>query len=128
MAICRGKLMHDSIGHNHSDSEEKYWRVSEASRYLDVRPCTIYALAKDKKIPCYRIGRLLRFKKADLDGWMAEQIEGHRGTGRRDQRGCPDESFSYPARRPKAKRRAADVESLVKRAIAVVKREGYTNE
>jgi excisionase family DNA binding protein len=51
---------------------EKFWTVSEASLFLSVKPSTIYQWVHLKKIPHYKIGRIIRFKRRDLEAWVEE--------------------------------------------------------
>jgi excisionase family DNA binding protein len=44
--------------------------VGEISQYLGVPKSHVYALVEAREIPFYRIGRLLRFRKADIDSWL----------------------------------------------------------
>ena len=47
---------------------KKYYTLVEAAAYLNIKEKTLYAI-KDK-IPHYRVGRMIRFKREDLDAWM----------------------------------------------------------
>jgi len=52
-------------------TEDKvYLTVKEVSEYLKIKIKTLYAMASAGEIPHYRIGRLLRFKKQDVDAWI----------------------------------------------------------
>jgi excisionase family DNA binding protein len=44
--------------------------VSEVAEYLRVNPQTVYRKAKAGELPAVRIGRAIRFRKAELDEWM----------------------------------------------------------
>jgi len=45
--------------------------LEEASRYLNVSPAAIRTWKREGKAPAYfRAGKLLRFRKADLDAWI----------------------------------------------------------
>ena len=44
--------------------------IAELSEYLSIKPKTLYSLAGRKEIPHYRIKRLLRFKRSEVDEWM----------------------------------------------------------
>lgn len=50
--------------------EKNFLSVGETSDYLGIKKPTLYAWAKCGKIPHYRLNRLLRFKKGDLDDWI----------------------------------------------------------
>lgn len=44
--------------------------VPELSSYLNLKPGTLYALAARAEIPHYRIGKIIRFKKDEIDAWI----------------------------------------------------------
>lgn len=44
--------------------------VREVSEYLRVPKSRVYALVESRSLPFYRVGRLLRFRKADIDSWL----------------------------------------------------------
>lgn len=41
--------------------------VSEVAEYLRINPQTVYRKAKAGELPALRIGRAIRFRKAELD-------------------------------------------------------------
>lgn len=45
-----------------------FWDIDDLSSYLNVKVKTIYSMVPD--IPHYRIGRLIRFKKDEIDSWL----------------------------------------------------------
>lgn len=45
----------------------------ETAEYLAVAPKTIYKWAFYRKIPCIKLGKALRFDKADIDLWLDKQ-------------------------------------------------------
>ncbi len=51
--------------------------IKQISLYLNIKPSLTYALVESKEIPHYRVGRLIRFKKEEVDRW----IEGHKVPG-----------------------------------------------
>ena len=44
--------------------------VKELSSYLKIKDKTLYYLVNRGSIPHYRIGKLVRFKQAEIDAWM----------------------------------------------------------
>ena len=42
--------------------------VADASAYLSIKKSTLYSKLSD--IPHYKIGRLIRFKKEEIDSWL----------------------------------------------------------
>lgn len=46
--------------------------VTQTAEYLGVPVSTIYNLSMKSTIPHSHVGRLLRFRKADIDAWLSE--------------------------------------------------------
>ena len=44
--------------------------IKEVSNYLSIKEKTIYSKVEKKEIPHYRIGRLIRFTKEEIDNWL----------------------------------------------------------
>jgi len=44
--------------------------VKELSSYLKLKEKTVYYLVRQGLIPHYRIGKLIRFQKNEIDSWM----------------------------------------------------------
>ena len=55
---------------SHSENEQPsgFWDINDLSKYLKVKVKTLYALTSD--IPHYRVGKLIRFRKQEIDSWM----------------------------------------------------------
>lgn len=49
--------------------------VKEVAEYLKVNERTIYRLATEKKIPAFRVGASWRFRRKEVDSWIASQQE-----------------------------------------------------
>lgn len=65
-----------------SNSEGEILTIKQVADYLKVTDRTIYRLAAAKKIPAFKVGGTWRFRKADIDGWIAAQsgnVEGQAG-------------------------------------------------
>ena len=92
-----------------------YMTPQGASEYLKIKASTLYSLAEQKKIPHYKVGRLLRFKKSDIDLWM----EGNKKEVIDVSR--PARLILKTARGP-----ARDINKMVKKAIDDVKGVVYT--
>ena len=45
-----------------------FWNIEDLSEYLKVKIKTLYAMIPD--IPHYRFGKLIRFKKQEIDVWL----------------------------------------------------------
>jgi len=53
----------------------EFLTVKQISSYLAVKVSTIYTMVEQRKLPHYRIGRQIRFKRSEIDEWMAGQRE-----------------------------------------------------
>jgi len=47
--------------------------VPEVADYLRINQRTVYRLATDRKLPGFKVGTTWRFKRADIDNWIAAQ-------------------------------------------------------
>jgi excisionase family DNA binding protein len=99
------------VGNNNSE----FMTIQGASEYLKMKAGTLYSLVEQKKIPHYKVGRLVRFKKSEIDLWM----EGNKR-----------ESIDIPRAARKvlraAKMPARDIKRVVKKAIDEIKGVDYT--
>ena len=50
-----------------------FFMIDELCKYLRIAKSTIYKYSKSKKIPCFKIGRQLRFRKQSIDDWVKTQ-------------------------------------------------------
>ena len=65
-----------------SAGQSEILTIREVAEYLKVTQRTIYRLAAAKKIPAFKVGGTWRFRKVDIDGWIATQsnsVEGQAG-------------------------------------------------
>ena len=53
--------------------EERLMSIEEICEYLGFSIYTIYAWVKKEKIPCHKVGRLLKFRKNEIDEWVSKQ-------------------------------------------------------
>lgn len=49
------------------------WRAVDVAAYLKVSEATIRARILDKTIPFHKVGRLVRFRRAEIDAWVESQ-------------------------------------------------------
>ncbi len=60
---------------------DSYLDAEEAAQYLGIKPFTLRVWSRQGRINHYRAGRLLRFKKADLDSFMKKEFVPSRDVG-----------------------------------------------
>jgi excisionase family DNA binding protein len=51
---------------------------SQAATYLGVRPQTLAVWASTRRysLPCLKVGRLVKYRRADLDTWLTSRTMG----------------------------------------------------
>lgn len=49
--------------------------VEKVYKYLRIPLSSLYQLARNRKIPAFRVGRHRRFKKAKIEEWIEKQKE-----------------------------------------------------
>ena len=57
-----------------SDQPDKILTIDEVAAYLKAGKRTVYRLASSGKIPAFKLGGTWRFRRAELDQWIASQI------------------------------------------------------
>ena len=53
--------------------QDRLLRPDQAAWYLNVRTSWVYEAVRTGRLPCHRVGRHIRFTRAMLDEWLAEQ-------------------------------------------------------
>ncbi|HOW88782.1 MAG TPA: helix-turn-helix domain-containing protein, partial [Elusimicrobiales bacterium] len=57
----------------------KIWmNIAELSAYIGLAEPTIYGMVSKKKIPVYKLGRLNRFNRSQIDEWLLKGQTGQR--------------------------------------------------
>ena len=51
--------------------ETNFMTVHELSLYLNIKEKTVYHLVALGEIPHYRIGKLVRFRRGEIDAWIS---------------------------------------------------------
>jgi len=95
--------------------DKGYLSIKEASEYLGVKPSSLYSMVEGREMTYHRIGRLIKFTKADLDAFMQE-----RRVDRVDIEKEARKILSL-AHNPNI-----DVDALVKKSVAESRENGYT--
>lgn len=49
---------------------DNYISIDESAEYLGVKTSTIRTWIKNKGMPAHRIGKLWKFKRSEIDGWV----------------------------------------------------------
>ncbi|MBM3244211.1 MAG: helix-turn-helix domain-containing protein [Candidatus Omnitrophica bacterium] len=52
---------------------KQYLSVKELSQYMGISIHTIYLWIQLKKIPYYKIGKIVRFNLREIDAWLEHQ-------------------------------------------------------
>ena len=90
--------------------DKEFLNIKEVGKYLGIKISTLYFYVENGDIPHYRIGRLIRFKKQEVDQWME---------GNKKER--IDLSKMAARMLGKVPHQILDVPSIVKKAIAETK-------
>lgn len=57
-----------------ADSEGEILTLEEVAAYLKAGKRTVYRLVQEGKIPAFKLGGSWRFRRAELDNWIAVSI------------------------------------------------------
>jgi excisionase family DNA binding protein len=55
--------------------------LEELSAYLKIPRSTLYKIVREGRIPCQKVGRHWRFRKAAIDRWLEETRATEPGSG-----------------------------------------------
>jgi excisionase family DNA binding protein len=95
--------------------EKVYLNIDELSQYLGIKKSNLYGKVERKEIPFYRWGRLIMFKKDEIDAFMDKcRVE------------CFDINKEAERVMKGANRSRVDIDRVVKNSIDGVKGKGYT--
>jgi excisionase family DNA binding protein len=50
--------------------KQKLLSVTEAAEFLGIKKSTLYEWIIQKKVPHYKVGRLVKFRREDLEAWL----------------------------------------------------------
>jgi excisionase family DNA binding protein len=51
-------------------TDERLMDIKEVAEYLHLTESTIYSWVQDGILPAFRVGRLWRFRRTELDDWL----------------------------------------------------------
>jgi len=91
--------------------EQEFLSIRELGEYLGMKTSTLYFHVENGSIPHYRVGRLIRFRKPDIDRWM----EGQRR-----------ETIALRMT-PGGSGQSLDIDAMVKKVVADTRQTGYTS-
>jgi excisionase family DNA binding protein len=94
--------------------EKGYLNIEELSEYLGIKKSTLYAKVAKRQVPFYKIDRLIRFKKIEIDRWVESLRQEPIGTNKKAREILKGLNS-----------RKTDANSLVKDCIEQVKRNEY---
>jgi len=98
------------------EQPKKLLTISEVSNYLNIKQKTIYAKVEAGDIPCYRIGRLIRFNKDEIDAWISTK---------KIIKVNPEQKVKNILK--SVRKSSVDVRKIIKKNIDEVKVTGYTS-
>lgn len=55
------------------EKEKRLLTIDEIAEFLHMNPMTVYSWVKDEKIPAFKIGKVWRFRKTEIDEWLKKQ-------------------------------------------------------
>lgn len=58
-----------------SDPKDEILTLEEVAEYLKAGKRTVYRLAKNGEIPAFKLGGTWRFRRDELDRWIATKIK-----------------------------------------------------
>ena len=61
-------------GDQMSDQPDEILTIDEVAAYLKAGKRTVYRLAANGKLPAFKLGGTWRFRRGDLDKWIASRI------------------------------------------------------
>ena len=93
---------------------KEFLTINELSEYLSIKTSTLYSMVESGEITHYRVGRLIRFKKQDVDAWMENHRENSVDVDKKAR------EILRVIKRP-----GMDVDCLVKKSIDEVKELKY---
>jgi excisionase family DNA binding protein len=62
------------MGKPMSDQPDEILTIDEVAAYLKAGKRTVYRLAASGKLPAFKLGGTWRFRRGDLDQWIASRI------------------------------------------------------
>ena len=95
--------------------DETCMDIEDLSYYLKVKVKTLYAMVRE--IPHYRIGKLIRFKKAEIDSWLESK-----------RAKVPDVKKQLRKKRKTSESENTHIDRIIRKTIDQSKDEDYNPE
>lgn len=73
--IAQTNHYHGGISMN--EQSDEILTIGEVAAYLKAGRRTVYRLAANGQIPAFKLGGTWRFRRTELDRWIASRIETH---------------------------------------------------
>jgi excisionase family DNA binding protein len=93
--------------------DQEFLTLAELALRLNMKPKTLYVRVSEGDLPYYRIGRLIRFRRDEIDLWLESQ----RAAGVKE---------TVRIRTRKTKLSDSRIDRMVRKAIDQERGEGYT--
>jgi excisionase family DNA binding protein len=55
-----------------TETQPEIMTIGETAQYLRISRSSLYKIAQDGRIPCQKVGRHWRFRRAAIDRWLEE--------------------------------------------------------
>ena len=96
--------------------EKVFLTIDELSQYLGIKKSNLYFKVERREIPFYRVGRLILFKKDEVDSFMDKcRVE------------CVDIKKEAARIQKGVNRSRVDIDRVTKNAVEEVSKKGYTS-
>ncbi len=92
--------------------DQEFLTLAELAQRLNMKPKTLYVRVSEGDLPYYRIGRLIRFRRDEIDQWLENQRAGVKQT--------------IHIRPKKTKSSGSHIDWMVRKAIDQERSGGYT--
>ena len=61
---------------------DNFMTVQQICEWLNLKRSFVYQLAGEGKVPCLRVGKLIRFRQSDMEVWVEEHMRKEDSNGR----------------------------------------------
>jgi excisionase family DNA binding protein len=71
----RGIVSEKGLVSGQISKQKELLNTTEASEFLGIKKNTLYEWIIQRKIPCIKVGRLVKFKREDLEAWLKRRTQ-----------------------------------------------------